>query len=207
MGAPIGGKLKWVVCQVVPETAFVNDIKADLHDANTVYVVLDNHKFGDLNPYVLKSADKGKSWISIKGDIPEKTLVWRIVQDHINKNLFFAATEFGIYFTINTGQNWIKLIGNVPTISFRDLAIQRRENDLVGASFGRSFFVLDDYSALRSVSQEQLEQEASLFSTRKAWWYIERPVIGFDKNGSQGANHYIAPNPPFGACIYLLSQR
>jgi len=158
----------------VPETAFVNDIKADLFDANTVYVVLDNHKFGDLNPYVLKSTNKGSSWSSMKGNIPDGTIVWRIVQDHKNKELFFTATEFGIYFTINTGNSWTKLIGNIPTISFRDLAIQRRESDLVGASFGRGFFVLDDYSSLRTVSEEQLNQEATLFSSRKAWWYLER---------------------------------
>ena len=132
----------------VPKTAFVNDIKADLFDANTVYIALDNHKYGDLNPYLLKSTDRGKSWKSIKGDIPDRTLVWRVVQDHVKPNLLFAATEFGIYFTGNGGEKWIKLKGGAPTISFRDLAIQRRENDLVGASFGRGFFVLDDYSPL-----------------------------------------------------------
>ena len=121
----------------VPETAFVNDIKADLFDANTVYIALDNHKFGDLNPYLYMSTDRGKSWSSMKSDIPEKTLIWRIVQDYEKPELFFLATEFGIYFTIDAGEKWIKLKSGVPTISFRDLAIQRRENDLVGASFGR----------------------------------------------------------------------
>src|SRR6056297_947038 len=119
----------------VPETAFVNDIKADLFDANTVYVVLDNHKFGDFEPYLYKSTDKGKSWTSIRGNLPEKTLLWRIVQDHKNKDLLFLGTEFGIYFTVTGGEKWARLKGGVPTISFRDLAIQRRENDLIGASF------------------------------------------------------------------------
>ena len=182
----------------VPETAFVNDIKADLFDISTVYIALDNHKFGDLNPYLLKSTDKGKSWKSIKGNIPEKTLVWRIVQDHVKPELMFVATEFGIYFTVDAGKQWTKLTGGVPTISFRDLAIQRRENDLVGASFGRSFYVLDDYSALRDVSEEQLKKEATLFATRKAWWYIQRSPVGGEK-GSMGAQFYTAPNPPFGA--------
>jgi len=93
----------------------------------------------------------------------------------------------------------VKLSGNVPTISFRDLAIQKRENDLVGASFGRSFFVLDDYSALRSVSEDQLEQEATLFPTRKAWWYQPRFLLGEEEKGYIGANHFVAPNPDFGA--------
>ena len=191
----------------VPKTAFVNDIKADMFDANTVYVALDNHKFGDLNPYLLKSTNRGKSWKSIKGNLPERTLVWRIVQDHVNPNLLFTATEFGIYFTIDGGEQWIKLKGGVPTISFRDIAIQRRENDLVGASFGRSFFVLDDYTALRDVSEKQLQQEATLFPTRKAWWYIERPKLAFSEKGSQGAAHFTGPNPPFGAVFtYYLKD-
>ncbi len=183
----------------VPSTAFVNDIKADMFDANTVYVVLDNHKFGDLNPYLYKSTDKGKSWKSIKGNVPDKTLLWRIVQDHVKPELMFLATEFGIYFTINGGSKWIKFKGGVPTISFRDLAIQKRENDLVGASFGRSFYVLDDYSALREVSEEQLKQEATLFPVRKAWWYMQRSPLGRGQKGSLGAQLYTAPNPPFGA--------
>ena len=191
----------------VPATAFVNDIKADLFDANTVYIALDNHKFGDLNPYLLKSADRGKSWQSIKGNIPDRTLVWRIVQDHVKPELMFAATEFGIYFTVNAGAYWTKLTGGVPTISFRDLAIQKRENDLVGASFGRGFYVFDDYSVLRGVSESQMQQEATLFPTRKAWWYIQRPVLSFDEKASQGASFYTAPNPPFGAVFtYYLAD-
>jgi len=187
----------------VPETAFVNDIKADLFDANTVYIALDNHKFGDLNPYLLKSTNQGKSWESITGNIPDRTLVWRIVQDHINPELFFLATEFGIWFTIDAFQNWIQLKGGLPTISFRDLAIQRRENDLVGASFGRSFYVFDDYSVLRHVSEEQLEEEATLFPVRDALWY--KPKSGHSR--SQGVDDFIAKNPPFGAVFtYYLSD-
>ncbi|HSR51538.1 MAG TPA: glycosyl hydrolase [Acidobacteriota bacterium] len=184
----------------VPERAFVNDIKADLHDADTVYVALDNHKEGDFAPYLFKSTDRGTTWTSISGDLPDRHLVWRLVQDHVDSDLLFAATEFGIFFTVDGGGSWIKLRGGVPVISFRDLAIQRRENDLVGASFGRSFYVLDDYSALREVSAERLEEEATLFSTRDAWWYVPRPDLSFDdEKGSQGASHFVAPNPPFGA--------
>jgi len=186
----------------VPSTAFVNDIKADLFDANTVYVAFDNHKYGDFSPYLFKSVNKGKTWKSIKGNIPERTLVWRIVQDYVDPNLLFAATEFGIYVTIDGGSHWAMLKGGVPTISFRDLAIQRRENDLVGASFGRSFYVLDDYSFLRDVSEDQLKKEATLFNTRDAWWYI--PELG---KGDQGAGYFIASNPPFGAVFtYYLSK-
>jgi photosystem II stability/assembly factor-like uncharacterized protein len=179
----------------VPDTAFVNDLKADLHDVDTAYVALDNHKFGDLMPYLLKSTDRGKTWSSIRGDLPDRTLVWRIVQDHVNPDLLFVGTEFGIYFSSDAGERWVKLTGGVPTISFRDLAIQKRENDLVGASFGRGFFVLDDYSSLRGISEKQLSEEATLFPTRDAWWYVPR-----DRGeGLLGANRFVAPNPEFGA--------
>ena len=191
----------------VPSSAFVNDIKADLHNPNTVYVVLDNHKSGDFKPYVYKSTNRGNTWQSISGNIPDSTLVWRIVQDHVKPELLFIGTEFGIYTSIDGGKKWIKLMGNVPTISFRDLAIQKRENDLVGASFGRSFFVLDDYSALRFVSEDQLKKEATLFPARDALWYLPRPDQTFGGKGSQGESYYIAPNPPFGAVFtYYLAD-
>ncbi|MEM8960236.1 MAG: glycosyl hydrolase [Acidobacteriota bacterium] len=192
----------------VPATSYVNDIRADLFDADTVYVALDNHKFGEFGPHLLRSQDRGNTWTSMRGNLPERTLVWRLVQDHERPELFFAATEFGIYFTIDTGQHWTQLTGGVPTISFRDVTIQRRENDLVGASFGRSFYVLDDYTPLREVSAEQLEDEATLFAPRDAWWYFPRPHLAFEAGrGDQGAGHFVAPNPPFGAVItYYLKD-
>ena len=192
----------------MPAVPYINDIKADLHDANVVYVAMDNHKYGDYKPYLLKSNDRGKTWKAIQNNLPEPNLVWRLVQDHVKKDLLFIGTEFGIYFSPNGGDKWIKLKGGVPTISFRDLAIQRRENDLVGASFGRSFYVFDDISVLREISDETLADEATLFSTRKAWWYVPRPHLGFDgPRGSQGADHFVADNPPFGAVLtYYLKE-
>ncbi len=185
----------------VPATAFVNDIRADLFDAKTVYLAMDNHKFGDFKPYLFKSTDAGRTWSSISGDLPARHLVWRVVQDHVVKDLMFAATEYGIFFTPDGGSKWIKLKGGVPTISFRDITIQRRENDLVGASFGRGFFVLDDYSALREVATDGLGNEADLFPVKDAWWFYpqERWVNGGDK--------YIAKNPPTGAVFtYYLPE-
>ncbi|MFO7613203.1 MAG: hypothetical protein R6W71_01030 [Bacteroidales bacterium] len=191
----------------VPATAFVNDIKADLFDAGTVYVVLDNHKFGDLEPYILKSANMGETWVSMRGDLPGRTLLWRIVQDHVRKDLFFLATEIGIYFTLDAGKKWVQLKSGVPTISFRDLAIQRRENDLVGASFGRSFYILDDYSPLRHLSEDKLKEEAILFPPRDAWWYQQRTLLGGGEKGSQGDGMFTAPNPPHGAVLtYYLKE-
>jgi photosystem II stability/assembly factor-like uncharacterized protein len=191
----------------VPEFFFVNDIKADLHDADTVYVVVDNHKAGDLAPYLLKSTDRGRSWKSAVGDLPERHLLWRIVQDHVKPKLLFLGTEFGVFFTVDGGKRWVKLEGGVPNIPFRDLVIQTRENDLVGATFGRGFYVLDDYSPLRQVTVEMLEQEVELFPVRKADWYLPRKTLGRSRKAAQGDAFFVAPNPPFGAVFtYYLRE-
>jgi hypothetical protein len=178
----------------VPATAFVNDLKADLFDANTVYMALDNHKYGDFAPYVVKSTDRGRSWQSIVGDLPGRHLVWRLVQDHVNPQLLFAATEFGVFFTVDGGSRWIELEGGVPTIAFRDVVIQRTHEDVVAASFGRGIFILDDYTPLRSLSEDVLAREAALFPVRAAHWYVPKSVVG-----SEGHDDYQAENPPFGA--------
>ena len=183
----------------VPPRAYVNDIKADLHDPDTVYVLFDDHKSGDFTPYLLKSTDRGRSWRSIRGDLPDRHIVWRLVQDHVDPELLFLGTEFGVFFTVDGGQQWIELEAGVPTISFRDLVIQRRENDLVGATFGRGFYVLDDYTPLREVDEELLTEPAHLFAVKDADWYVQRRNLGGDQKASQGDAFYVAPNPPFGA--------
>ncbi|OGF14207.1 MAG: glycosyl hydrolase [Candidatus Eisenbacteria bacterium RBG_16_71_46] len=192
----------------VPGFCFVNDIKADLFDRNTVVVAVDAHKSGDFSPYLLRSTDRGRTWKSIAGDLPKRHIVWRLVQDGVRPGLLFAGTEFGLFFTVDGGATWAKLGGGAPTIPFRDLAIQRRENDLVCASFGRGIYILDDYTPLREVSAERLKQEIELFPVRRAWWYVERRVLGDEGKASQGDAYFVAPNPPFGATFtyYLRDE-
>lgn len=179
----------------IPATAYVNDIRADLFDKNTVYAALDNHKYGDYKPYLIKSTNQGKTWKSIASNLPEKHLVWRIVQDHVNKNLLFIGTEFGLFFTVDGGQAWTELTGDVPTISFRDVKIQRTENDLVAGSFGRGIYILDDYTPLRSMTEKSLKEEALLFPSRTALWYLPDSM----HSDSQGDFEFRAENPDFGA--------
>jgi photosystem II stability/assembly factor-like uncharacterized protein len=191
----------------VADHFFVNDIKADLHDVDTVYVVVDHHKDGDFAPYLFKSTDRGVSWKSIASDLPERQILWRLVQDHVEPNLLFVGAEYGLFFSVDGGGHWIKLGGGAPNIPFRDLVIQRRENDVVAATFGRGFYILDDYSALRGMTEAVLEREAELFSVRDAWWYIQRRPLGQSKKASQGGAFFIAPNPPFGAVFtYHLKE-
>jgi hypothetical protein len=191
----------------VPDVFYVNEVKASVTDPDVVFVAVDNHKAADYNPYLLKSSDRGQTWTSIRGDLPDRHVVWSVVQDHDNRDLLFAGTEYGIFFTVNGGQQWIKLTGGVPTISFRDLEIQKRESDLVGGSFGRSFFILDDYSPLREVNAAMLEEELHLFSVKDALLYVPQNPLGWGEKADQGAAYFTAPNPPFGAVFtYYLAD-
>jgi photosystem II stability/assembly factor-like uncharacterized protein len=205
-----GGK-SWRKIDRLPGVAdffFVNDVKADLHDPDTVYLAVDHHKEGDFTPYLFRSGDRGRTWSRISGDLPDRHLVWRIVQDHGKRDLLFAGTEFGVFFTVDGGKRWVKLTGGVPNIPFRDLAIQRRENDLVGATFGRGFYVLDDYTPLRAISAAALDAPVALFPVRPARWYVERRPLGDSGKAYQGDAYFVAPNPPFGAVFtyYLRDE-
>ncbi|GFD66904.1 glycosyl hydrolase [Alteromonas sp. KUL106] len=188
----------------IPANAYVNDIRADLFDPNTVYVALDNHKYGDYKPYLIKSTNLGKSWTSLAEDLPEKHLVWRIVQDHVNKDLLFIGTEFGVFFTVNGGKKWVELDGGIPTISTRDVQIQRRENDLVAGTFGRGIYILDDYAPLRSLTEKSMQQDAILFApSRPVKWF----QLDDNHTDSDGDDRFVAKNPEHGATFtYYLKD-
>jgi photosystem II stability/assembly factor-like uncharacterized protein len=191
----------------VPERAYVNDIKADFFDENTVYVAIDAHKQGDYTPYLFVSKNGGKTWKRITKGITEKNYVWRIVQDHVNPDLLFIGTEFGIYFSLNGGTSWKQLKDGLPTISFRDLVIQREHNDLVAASFGRSFYVLDNYAFLRELNDTFLQNDAYLFKPRETYLYRPRRD-GRQKSGSLGGQHFYGENPKHGVLFdYYIKDK
>jgi len=183
----------------IPAMTYVNQIVASKHDENVVFAIFNNHKNGDFKPYILKSTNKGDSWVSITGDLPQRGTVYCLAQDHVNADLMFAGTEFGCYFTLNGGLNWIQLKSGLPTIAIKDMAIQTRENDLVLASFGRGFYVLDDYSPLRNLNSENLNKTGYIFPIRTALEYIESSPLGLTGRSSQGSGFYLADNPAFGA--------
>lgn len=190
----------------IPEYGYINDIEADLHDENSVYVAINNHKRGDFKPYIVKSTDRGATWVNITGDLPERGSVYTLKQDHVNPDLLFCGTEFGCFFTLNGGEKWIQLTAGMPTIAIRDMEIQRRENDLVLGSFGRGFFVLDDYSPLRDLTPELLEGN-HMFPIKTGQMYREVTPLGSGSRGFQGANYFAAPNPAFGVTFtYYLSE-
>jgi hypothetical protein len=143
----------------------------------------------------------------VKGDLPANGPVLAIAEDYQNSGLLFAGTEFGLFVSTNGGQRWIQLKGGLPTIAVRDLAIQKRENDLVLATFGRGFYVLDNYSPLRSLSTETVAKEAYLFAVKDALLYIEAQPLGGRGKSFQGESYFIADNPPFGASLtYYLKE-
>ena len=191
----------------VPELAYVSRIVASVNDPNTVYVAFENHQNADFKPYLFKSADAGRTWTSIKANLPANQPVWGIAEDHVNPNLLFVGTEYGLFFTVDGGQKWIQMRGGLPTIQVRDIAIQRRENDLVLGTFGRGFYILDNYMPLRSVTPEMLKQEAALFPVKDALMYIQAQPIGGRGKSFQGESFFTAENPPFGATFtYYLKE-
>ena len=185
---------------MVPALVFINDVEASKHDENVVFAAADAHKLGDYNVYLFMSSDRGKTWKPISGDLPAKTIVWSVKQDHIDPNLLFVGTEYGMYYSPNKGINWHRLTNGVPTIPFRDIELHERESDLVGASFGRGIFVVDDYSALRFASGNQMYNNM-IFPVRDAWWYVPNVPGQAKGQPSAGSSNYKAANPPFGALI------
>jgi hypothetical protein len=191
----------------IPENTYVSRLEPSPQNADVVYAAFDNHKNGDLKPYLLKSTDRGKTWTSMSSNLPERGTVYVVVEDPVKPDLLFAGTEFGLFFTVDGGKKWTQLKGGLPPIAVRDLAIQKHENDLVAATFGRGFYVLDDYSPLRQVNPEMLDAKATLFAPRQAWLYIPARPLDLRGKGFLGESFYTAANPPYGAVFtYYLKD-
>ena len=185
----------------VADMAYVSRIATSNHEANTAYVAFNNHQNNDFKPYILKTTDAGRTWTSLSANLPKNGPVWAVAEDHVNPNLLFVGTEFGLYFSIDGGQKWVQLKGGLPTIAVRDLNIQKRENDLVVGTFGRGIYILDNYTPLRLLKAETLRQEAAVFPVKDALMYIVSQPLGGRGKSFQGEAFYTADNPPFGATV------
>jgi photosystem II stability/assembly factor-like uncharacterized protein len=192
----------------VPDKTWVSRILTSQHDVNTVYAAFDNHKMEDFKPYLLKSMDAGKTWTALQANLPENGPVRAIAEDPADAKLLFVGTEFGLYFANDGGQKWLRLRGGLPTIPVSDLAIQSQMNDLVVATFGRSFYILDDYSALRTAYAATLAKPAALFPVRDALMFVPSDPLGGRGKSHLGENFFEAHNPPFGATFtyYLKTE-
>ncbi|MGA1367767.1 MAG: VPS10 domain-containing protein [Blastocatellia bacterium] len=192
----------------VPERTYVARILASAHDPAVAYAVLNNHKNGDFAPYLLKTIDTGRSWQSIAGNLPGHHPLWAIAEDHVRRDLLFVGTEFGLFVTLDGGGKWTALKGGLPTIAVRDLAIQKRENDLVVGTFGRGIYILDNYAPLREVDAALLDREGHLFAPRPSLLHVESTPYGGRGKAFQGESFYTADNPPFGATLtYYLKEK
>jgi len=183
----------------VPANTYVNQIIASQHNENVVYACFNDHKRGNFQPYVYKSVDKGATWQNITNNLPKKGTVYTIAEDYVDNNLLFVGNEYSFFFTNNGGGHWKKLANGLPTVAVRDMAIQQRENDLVLATFGRGFYVLDDYSALRSTSKEMLAKEANIFPIEPGIIFMEDTPMGLRGKSFQGDSYFTTENPPVGA--------
>jgi photosystem II stability/assembly factor-like uncharacterized protein len=191
----------------VPDRTYVNQIVASRHDKNVFYATFNHHRYGDFTPYIYKSVDGGRTWSSISNNLPERGSTYCMVEDPINKNLLFVGTEFGVYCSINGGNRWVQMKGGLPTVAVRDMEIQERESDLVLATFGRGFYILDDYSPLRKMKVEDLDQMALIYPIKEGVQFIEYQEHGFPLKGFLGEGFYACENPKQGTVFtYYLKE-
>lgn len=186
----------------VPEYTFVSDLLPDKFNENVVYASFNNMLQDDFKPYILKSNDKGRTWSMITNKLPANGTIHTIDQDPVNPDLLFAGSEFSFFLTVDGGKEWIEFKSGFPTSAVRDIAIQERETDLVITTFGRGFYILDDYSPIRNFKREILDKEGYIFSVKEAKMFVE--TSGFS---NQGSTYFKAPNPPYGATItYFIKE-
>lgn len=177
-----------------PIQSYVNSVYLSQHDENLIYVAFNHHKYGDFKPYIFKSKDRGNTWNSITNNLPERGSVYAIEEDHEDPGLIFCGTEFGVFFSPNYGERWKKLSSGLPTIAVRDIAIQRDMDDIVLGTFGRGFYVMDDYSVLRKIENTEIQNKGEIYSTRKALMWEKSNPLGLPGKAFQGDNFYVAEN-------------
>jgi photosystem II stability/assembly factor-like uncharacterized protein len=186
----------------VPEASWVPMITPSSHDAGTAFIVFDNHRRSDMQPYVYRVDNYGRDWHSlVSGELSGYAL--SILQDHVDPGLLFLGTEFGLFVSTNGGGEWVKFTAGVPTVSVMDMAIQERENDLVLGTHGRSIFVLDDYSALRGLNPEAFNQRLAILNTTAGQQYDanQTPSTRFT-----GSGEFRAENEPYGVLITFMAS-
>ena len=185
----------------LPQTSWFSGIEASRHADGTVYVVVDNHRSNDFKNYVYKSTDFGKTFTSIGSNLPADRVARAIREDHKNPGVLYLGTEFGLFITVDGGQQWVELKNNMPTLAFNDLTIQTRDNDLVLASHGRGIWILDQLSAIQGLATAATT-DAQLFPIDPA-----EQIRYTNLKAHTGDMLFRGENPPNGAIIdYWLSS-
>jgi photosystem II stability/assembly factor-like uncharacterized protein len=218
-----GGK-SWqnVTPRDMPELAYVGCVEISPHDPDTIYLAATRYKLADYRPYLFRSTNGGRSFEPINGDFPENEITRVVRADPVRKGLLFVGTETGVYFTLNDGRNWKRMGGRLPVVPVYDLKI--KDGDLVAGTHGRSFWILDDITPLRSLVEGK--DSSRLFEPRPTVRaklhfgalrglrptgvsFSVAPGIGggiraFRKPDGTGGREYldVGENPPNGAIIY-----
>lgn len=201
-----GGKTWSNVFVTVPglkPNAWIATVEASHYDAGTAYVTADHHQDDDYTPYVFMTTDYGKTWKSIRGDLPDRAWWTHVVrEDPRNRNLLYVGTEAGVWVSWNRGANWVSLRGDLPIVPVRDMQIHPRDNDLLLATHGRGLYILDDLTPLQKFAETQ-NNEVELFDVRSAIrWNM------WSRDGNLGQRSYKGENPPNGAIIsYFLKAQ
>ena len=183
----------------MPEWGRISQIDPSPFDGGTAYVAVDRHQFDDLHPYIYKTGDYGKTWTKLGQGIPDTTFVRVVREDPKKRGLLYAGTEQGIYVSFNDGANWRPLKLNLPTTPVHDLVI--KDNDLVVATHGRAFWILDDVSPLRQYSDEIAQKDAFLYTPETAY------RIQAGASGERHPSKRTGMNPAGGGGDLLLPER
>jgi len=211
-----------VTPETMPALAYVGCVEISAHDADTVYVAATRFKLADYRPHLFCTRDGGKSWQSINGDLPQGEITRVLRADPLRAGLLFVGTETGIFYSLNDGRNWSRMAGGLPVVPVYDLKL--KGSDLVAATHGRSFWILDDISPLRALSDErgavQLVPPRETIRAKLAWsagtgnskrGISYSPAFGIGAateavtlaDGSSARRHLdVGENPPNGAIVY-----
>ena len=199
-----GGK-NWQKCKNpadLPAVAAISSVHFSKYDKSTIYATWDNHKDGDFKPYLYESNNLGKTWRAVHSNLPKNGSVKCFAQDFKDKNLLFCGTEFGAWVSPNGGLWWGQLKNGLPPIAIMDIEIQERESDLVLATFGRGFVILDNYAPLRSLNKELFSKNIAILPIKTGKLFVEKNPLGGKDNGNKGASYYQTKNPEMGPQIY-----
>ena len=177
-----------------PEWSRISLIDPSPFDPGTAYVAVDRHQFDDLRPYIFKTSDYGKTWTKLTQGIPDTTFVRAVREDPKKKGLLYAGTEMGVFISFDDGGHWRPLKLNLPTVPVHDLAV--KDDDLVVATHGRAFWILDDVSPLRQYSDELAQKNEHLYSPSTAY------RIQAGASNPRHPSKIAGQNPPAGAVIY-----
>jgi len=182
-----------------PDDNWITRIEASHFVEGGVYMTVSRHQVADYKPYVYRSDDFGKTWISIKGDLPAYGYLHTIREDLENRNLLFVGSEFGLFVSFDGGAHWLPYKGDFPTVAVRDIQIHPRDRDLIIGTHGRGVWIIDDIRLWEKLNVETAKAEAALMDVKPALLFSPRGV-------AEGTAEYTGQNSPYGAAIsYYLN--